>query len=104
MREPGGAGSHHAPGSQNKSFYVYDRKVVRRRRAVLGLLVASSLILLTAYFGESAGGGLHAAQRGFLEVFSPVEDVASTAVKPLRDLFGWFGDTIDAKGENEQLK
>jgi rod shape-determining protein MreC len=83
---------------------VYDRKVVRRRRAVLGLLVASSLILLTAYFGESAGGGLHAAQRGFLEVFSPVENVASTAVKPLRDLFGWFGDTIDAKGENKQLK
>ncbi len=83
---------------------MYDRKVVRRRRAVLGLLVASSLILLTAYFGESAGGGLHAAQRGFLEVFSPVENVASTAVKPLRDLFGWFGDTIDAKGENESLK
>jgi rod shape-determining protein MreC len=68
------------------------------------VLVASSLILLTAYFGESAGGGLHAAQRGFLEVFSPVEDVASTAVKPLRDLFGWFGDTIDAKGENKDLK
>ena len=83
---------------------MYDRKLVRRRRAVLGLLVASSLILLTAYFGESAGGGLHAAQRGFLEVFSPVENVASTAVKPLRDLFGWFGDTIDAKGENKDLK
>jgi rod shape-determining protein MreC len=83
---------------------VYDRKTVRRRRAVLGLLVASSLILLTAYFGESAGGGLHAAQRGFLEVFSPVESVASTAVKPVRDLFGWFGDTIDAKSENKSLK
>jgi rod shape-determining protein MreC len=83
---------------------VYDRKTVRRRRAVLGLLVASSLILLTAYFGESAGGGLHAAQRGFLEVFSPVENVASTAVKPVRDLFGWFGDTIDAKSENKSLK
>jgi rod shape-determining protein MreC len=83
---------------------VYDRKTVRRRRAVLGLLVASSLILLTAYFGESAGGGLHAAQRGFLEVFSPVESVASRAVKPFRDLFGWFGDTLHAKGENGDLK
>ena len=39
-------------------------KVVRRRRAVLALLVALSLFLLTAYFGESAGGGLHATQRG----------------------------------------
>ena len=44
----------------NRAFIVYDRKVVRRRRAVLGLLVACSLILLTAYFGEGAGGGLHA--------------------------------------------
>ena len=42
---------------------MYD-KTVRRRRAVLGLLVAGSLILLTAYFGESAGGGLHSVQRG----------------------------------------
>ena len=33
---------------------VYDKQV-RRRRAVLGLLVVVSLILLTAYFGESAG-------------------------------------------------
>ena len=38
---------------------MYD-KTVRRRRAVLGLLVACSLILLTAYFGESGGGALHA--------------------------------------------
>ncbi len=83
---------------------MHDRKVVRRRRAVLGLLVASSLILLTAYFGESAGGGLHAAQRGALEVFSPIESVASRAVKPFRDLFGWFGDTIRAKGENGDLR
>ena len=46
-------------------------QAVRRRRAVLALLVALSLILLTAYFGESAGGGLHSVQRGVLEVFSP---------------------------------
>ena len=45
---------------------MYD-KTVRRRRAVLGLLVASSLILLTAYFGESAGGALHTVQRGILD-------------------------------------
>jgi rod shape-determining protein MreC len=82
---------------------VYDRKVVRRRRAVLGLLVACALILLTAYFGEGAGGGLHAIQRGALAVFSPVESVAGDAVKPFRDLFGWFGDTFHAKGQNKKL-
>jgi rod shape-determining protein MreC len=82
---------------------VYD-KTVRRRRAVLGLLVASSLILLTAYFGESTGGGLHAVQRGVLEVVSPIQEGASRALKPVRDLSGWVGDTIDAKGEVEQLR
>jgi rod shape-determining protein MreC len=77
---------------------VYD-KTVRRRRAVLGLLVASSLILLTAYFGESAGGGLHSIQRGVLDVVSPVQEGASRVLKPVRDLFGWGGDTLDAKGQ-----
>ncbi|MCW2968000.1 MAG: rod shape-determining protein MreC [Solirubrobacteraceae bacterium] len=83
---------------------MHDRKVVRRRRAVLGLLVACALILLTAYFGEGAGGGLHSIQRGALAVFSPVESVAADAVKPFRDLFGWVGDTFHAKGQNKKLK
>jgi rod shape-determining protein MreC len=82
---------------------VYD-KTVRRRRAVLGLLVAGSLILLTAYFGEPAGGGLHAVQRGVVEVVSPIQEGASRALKPVRDLVGWVGDTIDAKGQVKQLR
>jgi rod shape-determining protein MreC len=82
---------------------VYD-KTVRRRRAVLGLLVAGSLILLTAYFGESAGGGLHSVQRGVVEVVSPIQEGASRALKPVRDLIGWVGDTIDAKGQVKELK
>jgi rod shape-determining protein MreC len=81
---------------------VYD-KTVRRRRAVLGLLVASSLILLTAYFGES-GGGLHAVQRGVLDVVSPIQEGASRALKPFRDLAGWTGDTLDAKKEVKDLR
>ena len=81
---------------------MYD-KTVRRRRAVLGLLVASSLILLTAYFGES-GGGLHAVQRGVLDVVSPIQEGASRALKPVRDLAGWVGDTLDAKGEVKDLR
>jgi rod shape-determining protein MreC len=81
---------------------VYD-KTVRRRRAVLGLLVASSLILLTAYFGESAGGGLHSVQRGVLDVVAPVQEGASRVLKPVRDLFGWAGDTLDAKGELKEV-
>jgi rod shape-determining protein MreC len=82
---------------------VYD-KTVRRRRAVLGLLVACSLILLTAYFGETSGGALHSVQRGTSEILNPVQEGASRALKPVRDLFGWFGDTIAAKGQVEDLR
>ncbi|MGH2948049.1 MAG: rod shape-determining protein MreC [Solirubrobacteraceae bacterium] len=79
-------------------------KVVRRRRAVLALLVALSIFLLTAYFGESGSGGLHAVQRGAMEVLAPIQEGANRALKPFRDLFGWFGDTLDAKSERDELK
>ncbi len=82
---------------------MYD-KTVRRRRAVLALLVVLSLILLTAYFGEAHGGRLHSVQRGFLTVVSPIQDGANKALKPVRDLFGWFGDTLHAKGQRDQLR
>jgi rod shape-determining protein MreC len=82
---------------------VYD-KTVRRRRAVLALLVALSLILLTAYFGEAQSGGLHSLQSGFLTVVSPIQDGANKALKPVRDLFGWFGSTLDAKSQNKELR
>jgi rod shape-determining protein MreC len=81
---------------------VYD-KTVRRRRAVLGLLVVLSLLLLTAYFGEAPNGRLHAVQRDFLTVISPLQDGANKALKPVRDLFGWFGNTLHAKGQRDQL-
>lgn len=80
------------------------KKSVRRRRAVLAVLVGLSLALLTAYFGESASGGLHAVQRGFMQVLAPLQEGASRALKPARDLGGWIGDTFDAKSENKQLK
>jgi rod shape-determining protein MreC len=83
---------------------VFDKKVVRRRRAALAVFVGLSVVLLTAYFGESPGGILHALQRGTQEALAPVETGASKALKPLRDLFGWFGDTLDAKDENEKLR
>ena len=66
---------------------MYD-KAVRRRRAVLAVLVALSLILLTAYFGESARGSLHGVQRGALEVLAPIQEganrVAQAVPRPVR--------------------
>ena len=83
---------------------VFDSKVVRRRRAALAIFVALSIVMLTAYFGESGGGFFHTLQRGAQEAFAPIETGASRALKPVRDLFGWVGDTFDAKGENEDLR
>jgi rod shape-determining protein MreC len=80
---------------------VYD-KTVRRRRAVLVLLVVLSLLLLTAYFGESPNGRLHGVQRDFLTVVSPIQDGANKALKPVRDLFSWFGNTLHAKSQLAQ--
>jgi rod shape-determining protein MreC len=79
---------------------VYDRKTVRRRRAVLLLLVACSLILVTASFGD----GLRSIERGALEVFGPVQEGASRVLEPFRDAASWVGDTLDAKGDVEKLR
>ena len=80
---------------------MYD-KTVRRRRAVLGLLVVLSLGLVTASFGGS-GGALRSVQRGVVGVLAPVQEGASRALKPVRDLGGWFSDTLDAKEERQRL-
>jgi rod shape-determining protein MreC len=83
---------------------LYDKQVVRRRRAVLALLVGFSIVMLTGYFGESTGGPLHRFQSGVQTILSPIEAGASRAFQPIRDLAGWFGDVFDAKGENEELR
>jgi rod shape-determining protein MreC len=79
---------------------MHDR-AVRRRRAVLVVLVAASLILLTAYFGESSDGRLHSVQKGAMGMLAPIQEGASRVLKPFRDLFGWFGDTMDAKDQRD---
>ncbi len=79
-------------------------KQVRRRRAVLALLVGISLILLTAYFGESPDSPLHNVQRGIVEVLSPVQQGASTVLSPVKDVAGWFSDTFQAKSQRDQLR
>jgi len=81
---------------------VHD-KTVRRRRALLALLVVLSLLLLTAYFGESPNGRLHGVQRDFLTVVSPLQDGANKALKPVRDLLGWFSATFHAKSQRDKL-
>ena len=81
-----------------------NRKTIRRRRVTAVGLVALSIVLLTVYFSETTSGALHAIQRGAMEVLSPLQGLASGAIKPARDGFNWVGDSVHAKGENEKLK
>lgn len=83
---------------------MHDRQVPRRRRAVVGLLVAVSLITLTAYFGEAPSSPLHRLQRGIVEVVSPIQTGATKALSPVRDVAGWFSSTFRAKSERDQLR
>ncbi len=76
------------------------RKQVRRRRAVLTLLILGSFLLLTISYGQGSGS----IQDGVSTVFSPLEGVADRALKPARDLVGWFDKTFNARGENGRLK
>src|SRR5918995_6445271 len=80
------------------------RKQVRRRRAVLVLLVIVSLILLSTHFSEGSGGPLHGVQRVVATVLGPLEEGAGRALKPVRDMFDWFGETFEARGENDELR
>lgn len=76
------------------------RKQVRRRRAVLALLVIGSFVLLTITYGRGSDG----LQSGVSAAFSPVESAFDRALKPARDLINWFDKTFDARGENSKLK
>src|ERR687898_438975 len=80
------------------------RKQVRRRRAVLVLLVIASLVLLSSHFSESSSGPLHAIQRGLATALGPIEEGADRALKPARDLFDWFGETFDDRGSSSGVR
>ncbi len=80
------------------------RKQVRRRRAILVVLLIVSLVLLSSHFSEGSGGPLHGVQRGVSTVLGPFEEGTGRALKPVKDLFDWFGETFDARGENAELK
>jgi rod shape-determining protein MreC len=67
-------------------------------------LIVVSLVLLSISFSEAQSGPLHSIQRGVSAVLSPIEEGASRALKPARDLVNWFDETFQARGENDDLR
>ena len=71
---------------------------------VAGALVLLSIVLITIYFREPAGGGLHGVQSAGAAVLRPFEVGAERVARPFRDAYGWFAGLVHAKSENARLR
>jgi len=70
---------------------------------VLGLLVLCVLIF-TSFFREGEGGFLHRFKGTVGTVFSPVQEAAVAAVRPVKDGWDWFAELRSARGERIRLQ
>ncbi len=68
------------------------------------MLVLVSLALLTVYFRESSGGGLHSLQSTGSSVLRPFEVAANRVAQPFRDAAGWVGGLSGARSDNKKLR
>jgi rod shape-determining protein MreC len=71
---------------------------------VVGALVLFSIVLITIYFREPAGGGLHGAQSVGAATLRPFEVGAERVARPFRDGYGWFSGLLHAKSQNASLR
>jgi rod shape-determining protein MreC len=71
---------------------------------VAGALVLLSIVLITIYFREPSGGGLHGVQSTGAAVLRPFEVGADRVAAPFRDAYNWFAGLVHAKSENARLR
>jgi rod shape-determining protein MreC len=71
---------------------------------VASVLVLLSIALITVYFRESSGGGLHQVQSAGATVLRPFEIGANRVAQPFRDAYGYFAGLVNAKSENNRLR
>jgi rod shape-determining protein MreC len=76
---------------------------VIRRRAVVGLLVAASLTLLTMSYREGSTGVVGSMQRGAVELTAPFASVAHRVTRPFVDGWHWTTGLIHARNQTAQL-
>ena len=77
---------------------------VIRRRAVIGLLFAASLTLLTLSFRDGSNGAIGAIQRTALSVTAPASEVTHRVTQPFVDAWHWTSGLVNAREENARLK
>jgi rod shape-determining protein MreC len=76
---------------------------VIRRRAVVGLLVAASLTLLTMSYREGSTGVVGSMQRGAVEVTAPFATIAHRITRPFVDGWHWTTGLIHARNQADQV-
>lgn len=80
------------------------RRRANVRRVVIAVLVIVCLATFSVYFRESTGGPLHGAQSTAASIVAPVQEVATRAVKPFRDAWGWATSLKDARDRAAALQ
>jgi len=77
---------------------------IRRRRAVLVLVVLACFTLIVLDARRSAGSPVEPLREGAAAVFGPLESTASSARQPVDNLRDRFAEMDRLKAENEKLK
>jgi rod shape-determining protein MreC len=95
--------THSRPQAPVSSSHARSTGVVRRRVVVFALVLLS-LALVTVYFRESSGGGLHRVQSGLASVLRPFEVAAERIARPFQDAASWVSGLTSAKSENAKLR
>jgi len=76
---------------------------VIRRRAVVGLLVAASLTLLTMSYREGSTGVVGSVQDGVVELTAPFASVAHRVTSPFVDGWHWTTGLVHARNQTAKL-
>ncbi len=74
-----------------------------RRRAVVGLLIAASLTLLTMSYREGSTGVVGSVQNGAVELTAPFASVAHRVTSPFVDAWHWTTGLVDARDQTAKL-
>jgi rod shape-determining protein MreC len=82
---------------------VYERPR-RRQLAVLALLLAASIVVITIDFRQRQGGPVDRLQRVAIAVFGPLQQGASAVVRPIGNLVGGVAEIGSLRDENRRLQ
>lgn len=80
------------------------RRRANVRRIIIATLVIACLAIFTGFFRESSDGPLHGAQSTAASIVAPVQEVATRAVEPFRDAWGWASSLKDARDRAAALE